>query len=215
MAHVLSRGNGRATVFHSAGDYENFIGLLDDARRRHAVDLFAFCIMPNHFHLVARFDESEQLSEMMQWWLTSHVRRHRKRHETTGHIWQGRFKSFPVQEDGHLLTVLRYVLINPARARLVQSPWGWRWSSLWFHPMLAPWPVPPPAPMPEWLATPCDEEEVKDVRASIRRGAPFGDESWRTEAARSWGLERTLRPLGRPRSVADAALPRQVGLPID
>lgn len=215
VAHVLSRGNGRATVFHSAGEYEDFIGLLDDARKRHAVDLLAFCIMPNHFHLVARVEESIQLSALMQWWLTSHVRRYRKRHESTGHIWQGRFKSFPVQEDAHLLTVLRYVLLNPSRALLVPSPWGWRWSSLWFDAMLAEWPVQPPGSMPAWLAAPGDDEEEKEVRASIRRGAPFGDELWRTEAARSWGLERTLRPRGRPRNVTDdGSMPQQVALPI-
>lgn len=94
MAHVLNRGNGRAKVFHSVGEYDDFIGLLSEARDRHAVELLAFCVMPNHFHLVTRVEEVGELSAMMQWWLTSHVRRHHRRHITSGHVWQGRFKSF-------------------------------------------------------------------------------------------------------------------------
>ena len=159
--------------------------------------------MPNHFHLVARVDETNKLSALMQWWLTSHVRRAHRRHASSGHIWQGRFKSFPIQEDAHLLTVLRYVLLNPCRARLVRSPWEWRWSSLWFDSMLAPWPVEPPCRMRDWLATSVDEASSEDVRVSIRRGAPFGDEPWRARAAEVWGLEATLRPRGRPKAVPD------------
>src|SRR5689334_20165620 len=101
VAHVLSRGNARSTVFHSPGEYSDFIGLLDEARARHAVRLLAFCIMPNHFHLVVDVDETAQLSALMQWWLTSHVRRYHQRHVSSGHVWQGRFKSFPIQEDEH------------------------------------------------------------------------------------------------------------------
>src|SRR4051812_34758929 len=110
VAHVLSRGNDRATVFHSPSEYQSFIALLDEARQRHPVDLLAFCLMPNHFHLVVRVEQSEDLSAMMQWWLTSHVRRQHLRHASSGHVWQGRFKSFPIQADAHLLAVLRYVL---------------------------------------------------------------------------------------------------------
>jgi putative transposase len=198
VAHVLSRGNARATVFHSANEYEDFIALLDEARVAHDVELYAFCLMPNHFHLVAHVDEGQALSEMMQWWLTSHVRRHHRRHGSTGHVWQGRFKSFPVQEDEHLLTVLRYVLRNPCRAQLVTEPWQWRWSSLRFAWMITPWPVQPPQNLGDWLSC-MPDEDADEVRRSVRRGAPFGDEAWQTRAARTWGLEPSLRPRGRPR----------------
>lgn len=197
---MLSRGNDRATVFHSANEYQAFIALLDEARQRHSVDLLAFCLMPNHFHLVAHVEQSAELSAMMQWWLTSHVRRHHQRHVSSGHVWQGRFKSFPIQEDEHLLTVLRYVLLNPCRAQLVRSPWEWRWSSLRFDGMVAAWPVEPPQGVDTWLTMPLDDDPGEDVRASIRRGAPFGDPQWRAQAADAWGLESTLRPRGRPRS---------------
>ncbi len=204
VAHVLSRGNNRATVFQSDQEYEDFIALLDGARRQHAVELFAFCLMPNHFHVVVRYEDPAELSSLMQWWLTAHVRRHHQRHGTSGrgHIWQDRFKSFPVQEDNHLLTLLRYVLANPVRAGLCQSADAWRWSSLWFPSMLSPWPVEPPVPLSEWLACPGDSEDERSIRNSIRRGAPFGDEYWRVTAARAGGLEASLRPRGRPRTAA-------------
>jgi putative transposase len=200
VAHVLNRGNARATVFHSAGEYHDFIALLDEARQRHPVDLLAFCLMPNHFHLVARVEQSAELSAMMQWWLTSHVRRHHQRHASSGHIWQDRFKSFPIQEDAHLLTVLRYVLLNPCRARLVRSAWEWPWSSLQFGDMLVPWPIDPPQGVCAWLATQVDEVPEEGVQASILRGAPFGDPLWRARAADAWGLQATLRPRGRPKA---------------
>lgn len=198
VAHVLNRGNGRATIFHSASEYESFISLLDEARGRHPVALLAFCLMPNHFHLVASVEESAELSAMMQWWLTSHVRRHHKRHRSSGHVWQGRFKSFPVQEDAHLLTVLRYVLMNPCRAQLVRSAWEWPWSSLQFGRMLSPWPVAPPQGVSTWLATQGEQASDEEVRDSVRRGAPFGDEHWSARTAEAWGLEAKLRPRGRP-----------------
>lgn len=97
-----------------------------------------------------------------------------------------------------MLTVLRYVLLNPCRARLVQSPWEWRWSSLWFDSMLAPWPVEAPGGVRAWLETPLEDAAAEEVRASIRRGSPLGDSQWQVYAASGWGLESTLRPRGRP-----------------
>lgn len=198
VAHVLNRGNARATVFHSPSEYYDFVGLLDEARKKFAVQILAFCLMPNHFHLVTQTGDGAELSALMQWWLTSHVRRHHKRLATSGHVWQGRFKSFPVQEDNHLLTVLRYVLRNPVRARLVQDPWEWRWSSLWFDELVSPWPVLWPGDMRRFLAGDDDDERDSEIKDAIRRGAPYGDERWRHDAAERWGLAATLNGRGRP-----------------
>lgn len=196
-AHVLNRGNAGMTVFQSAAEYEELITMMDDARKRYGVDLLAFCVMPNHFHLVAHVDEAPALSAFMQQWLTSHVRRYQQRHQTTGHVWQGRFKSFLIQEDAHLLTVLRYVLMNPVRARLAASAWGWRWSSLWFDPMISVWPVDPPIGLRAWLGAALDEQQLVGVRESVRRGTPFGGADWREQVVRSHGLEHSVRRVGR------------------
>ena len=105
--HVINRGNGRATIFHKAQDYQAFLSILALAKARHPVKLFAFSLMPNHFHFVIESSHHQSLSRFMQWLLTSH-----KHYGSSGHVWQGRFKSFPVQRDEHLLMVLRYVLQN-------------------------------------------------------------------------------------------------------
>src|SRR2546428_10197877 len=127
--HVLNRGNGGRVIFHAVGDYWAFLDLLSVAKRSFPVKVFAFCLMPNHFHLVLQAAAPQALSTFMQWWMTSHVRRYHHYHETHGHIWLGRFKSFLVQEDEHLFTVIRYVLLNPVQAGLVYQVMEWPWSS--------------------------------------------------------------------------------------
>ena len=128
--HVINRGNGRTTVFHKAQDYEAFLSLLVEAKNHQTVKVFCFCLMPNHFHLVLEPAHQTALSHFMQWLLTSHVRRYHKHYGSSGHVWQGRYKSFPVQRDEHLITVLRYVLQNPVRAGLSSTAHEWQWSSL-------------------------------------------------------------------------------------
>jgi REP-associated tyrosine transposase len=122
--HVLNRGNARATVFHKDADYRAFINLLRIAKQRVPVKLYAFCILSNHFHAVVESGDVNTLSRFMHRWLNTHVRRYHRHYGTSGHIWQGRFKSFPIQCDEHFLTVARYVLRNPVRAMLVLHPCG-------------------------------------------------------------------------------------------
>lgn len=97
--------------------------------------------MPNLFHVVLEPAHQTALSQFMQWLLTSHVRRYHQHYGGSGHVWQGQFKSFPVQRDEHLITVLRYVLQNPVRAGLSSTPREWLWSSLRRPQVVDPWPV--------------------------------------------------------------------------
>ena len=114
--HVLNRGNARADVFHRRGDYQAFVDLLGLACNRLPMRMLAYCLMPNHFHLALWPYQDEDLSRWMQWLLTAHVRHSHRHYQSSGHIWQGRFKAFPIQQDQHLLTVLRYIERNPLRA---------------------------------------------------------------------------------------------------
>ena len=127
--HVLNRGNGRANVFHKPADFAAFVKLIGEAKERYPVKLLAYCLMSNHFHLLVKPAEGGDLSKWMQWLMTSHVRRYHRHHGISGHIWQGRFKSFVVQDDDHLLTVMRYVEGNPVQAQMVKSASDWPWSS--------------------------------------------------------------------------------------
>jgi len=202
--HVMNRGNARSEVFHDQADYEAFVELIGRACERVEMRVLAYCAMPNHFHLVLWPRRDGDLGRWMQWLLTSHVRRHHRRHGTSGHLWQGRFKAFPVQDDFHLLSVLRYVERNPLRAKLVSRAEQWRWSSLRFRrgkvraDFLAPGPVELPRNWLQRVNRPQTEEELAALRCSVVRGRPFGEAGWVRRVARRLGLESTLRPRGRP-----------------
>ncbi len=203
--HVLNRGNGRAEVFHKAADYEAFLRLVADANKRLPMRVLGYCVMPNHFHLVLRPFGDGDLSRWMQWLLTSHVRRYRRHYGSSGHVWQGRFKAFPCQDDGHLLTVLRYVERNALRAGLAARAEQWPHGSL--HAVVDP-PGPialerpgetgPAAAWVHRVNQPLSEAELSAVRRCVARGAPFGSEAWSRQTAGTLGLESSLRPRGRP-----------------
>lgn len=150
------------------------------------------------------------LSRWMQWLLTSHVRRYHRWHESNGHVWQGRFKAFPIEQDEHLLTVLRYIERNPVRASLVARAEDWRWSSArrWLEPSRGPrietGPVARPEPWFAWVNEPMPEAEVQQIRQSVNRGAPFGSAAWATVTAWLLGLDASLRPIGRPEKLVEA-----------
>ncbi len=206
--HVLNRGNGRAEVFHDDSDYEAFINLLDEACTRRRMRILAFCLMPNHFHLVLQTRGDDDLGPWMQWLMTAHVRRYHRVHGTSGHVWQGRYKSFPVQTDEHLYTVLRYVERNPVRAKIVSRAQNWAFSSLrWWKRKDRPgWLVDGPFDRPgDWVRRvnkPETERELNAMRDCIKRGIPYGKPAWQKRAASKLGLESTLRPRGRPRKPA-------------
>ena len=193
--HVINRGNGRTTVFHKPQDYESFLSLLAEAKKRHRVKIFGFCLMPNHFHLVLEPAHQTSLSQFMQWLLTSHVRRYHKHYGSSGHIWQGRFKSFPVQRDEHLITVLRYVLQNPVRAGLTSTTREWSWSSLRRPQLIDPCPVSDD----DQSADEIKQDQLTTLRECLNRQRPFGEKEWQAEVAAMFGLASTLRARGRPR----------------
>ncbi|MFH1266789.1 MAG: transposase [Planctomycetota bacterium] len=204
--HVTNRGNARAEVFHKEDDYAAFVRLVEEACERLPMRVLAYCLMPNHFHLVLWPHGDGDLSRWMQWLLTSHVRRYHRHYHTSGHVWQGRFKAFPIQQDEHLLTVLRYVERNPLRANLVERAQQWRWSSagMWRKKELPAWlhvgPVRYEGNWLQWLNRPQTEAEEAALRKCIARGRPYGGPLWRRRTAKRLGLESSLRPRGRPRS---------------
>lgn len=203
--HVINRGNGRQQVFHKDSDYQAFVELLVATKERYALQVGAWVLMPNHFHLLVQLRQGDDLSRGMQWVMTSHVRRYHGHYKSSGHVWQGRFKSFIVQEDAHLLTVARYIEGNPVRAGLAGSAAGWRWSS---HgessgnqerSLTCPLPVPLPGVWTEFVDSPLTPQEMGRLQTSVKRQAPFGGGIWAEEIARLLGLETTMRSRGRPR----------------
>ena len=207
--HVLNRANARLPIFERPADFEAFERILAEGVERYAPRLLAYCLMPNHWHLVLWPEEDGLLSKFVGWVTLTHTQRwHAARHSAgSGHLYQGRFKSFPVQEDDHFYTVCRYVERNAQRARLVRRAENWRWSSLWratqgdrdSRRLLSAWPLSRPRAWLEWVNEPQTEAELAALQRSIQRGRPFGDDQWTAEAADQLDLATTLRPRGRPR----------------
>ncbi len=210
--HVLNRAAGRATLFEKDADYEAFEHVLEQAHNRCGVRMLCYCVMPNHWHLVLWPRRDDELSEYMRWLTVTHTQRWHANHHTagTGPLYQGRFKSFPVQDDNHLLRVCRYVERNALRAGLVQRAEAWPWCSLMRRRqatggdgalLLLPdqWPVEPPR---NWVAVVNaaeSGEELEALRKSVHRGTPYGHANWQRRMASRLGLESSLRPRGRPR----------------
>ena len=207
--HVMNRGNARAEVFHADGDYQVFLDLLRHASQRVPMRILAYCLMPNHFHVALWPYRDGDLSRWMQWLLTAHVRRYHTYHESSGHVWQGRFKAFPIEQDDHLLTVLRYIELNPVRAQLVTCAEDWRWSSAraWKEsvrgPRLEAGPVARPQSWLDWVNGPMQEAEVQQIRHSVKRNAPFGSAAWSAVTAELLGLDASLRPIGQPQKLVE------------
>jgi len=207
--HVLNRGNARMRIFGDDRDYDAFEKLLTEAVERSEMRLLAYCLMPNHWHLVVWPQRDGELSRFVGWLTLTHTQRwHAHRSSAgSGHVYQGRFKSFPVQDDEHFLAVARYVERNALRAGLVRRAEAWRWSSLfrWLHgsaedkPPLAAWPLARKAGWMEHVNAAQTEAELAAIRRSIERGNPLGGEKWTQRAIGQLGLETTLRPRGRPR----------------
>jgi putative transposase len=182
--HVLNRANRGARIFQHPCDYETFETVLSEALDRLPMRLLAYCIMPTHWHLVLWPKEGDHLSKFMSWLTTTHVRRWTAYRELDGmgHLYQGRFKSFPVHTDGHFLTVCRYVERNPVRASLAKRAEDWQWGSLWrrvhgnaAHPsLLAEWPLPLPANWLHWVNQPLTDAEAEALRKCVATGNAYG-----------------------------------------
>jgi putative transposase len=197
------------TIFEKEGDYDAFVGILEEAVARTQTRLLAYCVLRNHWHLVVWPREDAELSRFTGWLTLTHTQRwHAHRRSTgSGHVYQGRFKSFPVQDDNHYYTVCRYVERNALRADLVKRAEDWRWGSLhrWKHgtakekSLLAAWPSPRRPGWLEHVNGPQSDTELTALRRSVSRGCPYGDESWCDRMVRRLGLESTLRARGRPK----------------
>ena len=205
--HVLNRGNGRMMLFHKDADFEAFERVLGEGLSRYPVDLITYCLMGNHWHLVVSPRQPGAMGRLMGWVGVTHVRRHHEHYHTRGggHLYQGRFKSFPIEQDHHLLRVARYVEANAVRAGLVQQAQEWPWCGMYTrghrkkHLALAAWPVDRPKNWAELVNTPLAQEELVLLRQNhVNRGRPMGSAHWTEQTAKALDLASTIRPVGRP-----------------
>jgi putative transposase len=207
--HALNRGNGGASIFRKPDDFDAFEEILAEGLARYPCNLFAYQLMPDHWHLVLRPTSDGGMSDFLRWVSLTHSMRLHAHYQTLGegHVYQGRFKSFPVQKGEHFLAVCRYVERNALRAKLVKRAEDWKWGSLSRSldkierepRLLSDWPVPRPPRWKQRVNVSLADAELQAIRQSVNRGTPFGDERWVAQVAHQFGLESTLRPRGRPR----------------
>jgi putative transposase len=175
--HVLNRAVARLPLFHKDGDYEVFMRVMQEAHELHPIRILAYCLMPNHWHMVLWPKANGDLTNFVCWLTHTHTMRWHTHFHTmgTGHLYQGRFKSFPIEADDHLYKVLRYVERNALRANLVKKAQRWRWSSLAvrgdgdspYRSLLSVWPVPRPRKWIDFVQQAQTEAELKALRHSV------------------------------------------------
>ncbi len=184
--HVLNRSAKSGRLFETGDDYAAFERLLLKARLKFSMRILAYCAMPTHWHLLLWPSQDCALSKFVKWLESSHAARWHLARDSVGRgaVYQGRFKSIPIQTGHHLYWAWRYVERNPLRANLVVDAEQWRWSSLWWRvhdPAHAPFDAGPEPLPPNWkalLTAPQTQDELEDFRARVERGMAFGSEAW-------------------------------------
>jgi putative transposase len=208
--HVLNRANARVQIFDNKEDYELFENILGEATQKYDVKILSYCIMPNHWHLILYPKNEGGLSNFMSWVTNTHTRRWHTEKGTIGqgHLYQGRYKSFLCQDDNHFITLVKYVEQNALKAKLVKKAEDWRWSSVWRREkgtteqkkLLSPWPIPMPRDYLSWLNKILQQEQEETIEKSITKSIPYGKDYWVMNTVKKFGLEQTLRKVGRPKN---------------
>ena len=199
--HITQRGNRRQKTFFRPGDYKLYLDIFGEVAPEYGLELWCYCLMPNHVHLIVVPGDDESLARGIGEVHRRYTRAVHARKNWRGYLWQGRFASY-VMDDAHLLNATRYVLRNPVAARLVKSPAAWRWSSAKVHlgrersrvvvkaplnKMIRNWPL--------FLGEAEVPADRTAIEAALRTGRPRGTDAFVKALERKLG--RQLRPLKR------------------
>ena len=208
--HVLNRANARVQIFDTKEDYILFENILTEGIEKYDMRILAYCIMPNHWHLILNPKNDGDLSKFMDWVTNTHTRRWHTGKGTIGqgHLYQGRYKSFICQDDTHFLTLIRYVERNALKANLVKKAENWKWSSVWRREngtekekkLLTELPLELSRDYLTILNQPQSEKEEEALEKSIRKSSPYGEIGWVEKTVKKFGLEQTLKGVGRPKN---------------
>ena len=215
--HVSNRAAGRITLFRHDEDYAAFVRIMLEAYARTPLRIVSWCLMKNHWHFVVWPRGEQDVTNYFRFLAHTHAMRWRVAHGTVGWgpLYQGRFKSFPVQSGSHVLMVSRYVERNALTAGVVKRAQDWRWGSLWLRQhqrtadettqalrgMLSPGPGGRWPEVRDWTKAVNQsqtKQELARLEASETRGRPLGEEKWLARTVEQLGLEHTVRREGRP-----------------
>ena len=206
--HIINRSNGRVSIFNTQKDYLHFERLLEEAKKLTDMRIIAYCIMPNHWHLVLYPKKDGDLSKFMQWLTLTHTQQYHVRTNTVGygHIYQGRYKSFLVSKDNYLLQLIKYVEQNPLRAKLVKRAEDWRWGSAYTRfnkqnkHLISGSPIDLPNNYKTCLNELDEKDKLEEVRLSVDKGKPYGKINWVEMTVDKFKLLSTTRNGGRPKT---------------
>lgn len=207
--HVINRANGRLQIFNKDADYELFEQLLLETKELYDMRILAYELMPNHWHLVLHPKTDGDLGVFMHRLSNAHTRKVHARTNTngSGHLYQGRYKSFLVDSENYLLAVIKYVERNAVRAKLVKNCEDWQWGSTWRRmngtaeqkKLLAKMPADLPVDYLRWVNTSEKVDDIKMIRTSVNKSMPYGRMKWVDKMVLKYHLESSLKAPGRPR----------------
>jgi len=202
--HVTQRGNRRLPVFFGDGDYRAYKALLAEGCAKAGTAVWAYCLMPNHVHLILVPSHEDGLRAALGETHRRYTRHVNAREGWRGHLWQSRFASFPMDE-AHLLACARYVELNPVRAKLARRPRAWKWSSAEAHLTGKDDGLVSVAPLldraGDWkafLGAGLETEQLDAIRGHERTGHPLGGTRFLARLKRRLGKDVTPRRPGRP-----------------
>lgn len=215
--HVIQRGNNRAPVFFAEDDYRRYLEWLGEAALRYGVAIHAYVLMTNHVHLLATPRDAAALSSMMQSLGRRYVRYVNGTHRRTGTLWEGRYRAAPIEAEAHLIACMRYIELNPVRARMVRKPGNYPWSSHRAHaagtadPLLSDHALyralgaTPKARSRAYIALfeeVLPPEFISTLRDATNGGWALGNDRWRAKVERIARRRAAPLPAGRPRKDA-------------
>jgi putative transposase len=206
--HILNRANERTRIFQSAKDFDRFLALMHESSAHVPMRICAYCVMPTHWHLVLWPTVDGAISSYVHRLTTLHSMQHRRRRRSVGHghVYQGRFRSFPVEGSRYFFNVVRYVEANPLRAGLVSRAEAWPWSSLSARISGSTLVHPGPLELPDhWVSLVngrLKQDELEMLHACLSAGRPYGAPRWVERTATAHGLEQTLKTRGRPKQTS-------------
>jgi putative transposase len=203
--HITQRGNYRQAVFAATGDYEHYLELLDLYARRHGLDIWAYCLMPNHVHIVGVPSAEDSMSSVFRTVHMLYAQYFNRKSNVAGHLWQGRYYSCPLDEP-HVYAAVRYVETNPVRAGLAPSAEAYPWSSARSHitgqgdPVLSGdcFLVEAIQDWRQFLCEASDEADRESVISATRTGRPCGGDGFVHQLETDLGRRFGALPPGRP-----------------
>ena len=182
--HIIQRGNRRQKVFFQQDDYDEYLRLLNSYSHRFNIDVLAYCLMPNHIHIIVMPHKGSSLAQAIGETHRNYTRFINFREKWRGYLWQGRFSSY-ILDERYLLAATRYILLNPVRAGLAKKPWDYKWSSAkhhlrsnnsslvkdnLLHELIGDWKY--------FLATAPNNGDIRLLQLHERTGRPLGDNTF-------------------------------------